>query len=41
MNNIYAAHRMLSYDVLKEWWSDAGTFQSLREAGEKLKDTLP
>lgn len=41
MNNIYAADRMLSYDVLKEWWSDAGTFQSLREAGEKLKDTLP
>ncbi|WP_342437076.1 sugar phosphate nucleotidyltransferase [Paenibacillus sp. FSL L8-0436] len=41
VNNIYAAHRMLSYDVLKEWWSDAGTFQSLREAGEKLKDTLP
>ncbi|AIQ20251.1 MULTISPECIES: sugar phosphate nucleotidyltransferase [unclassified Paenibacillus] len=41
VNNIYAADRMLSYDVLKEWWSDAGTFQSLREAGEKLKDTLP
>jgi glucose-1-phosphate thymidylyltransferase len=41
VNNIYAADRRLSYDVLKEWWSDAGTFQSLREAGEKLKDTLP
>lgn len=41
MNNIYAADRKLSYDVLTGWWSDAGTFQSLREAGEKLKDTLP
>lgn len=41
VNNIYAANRRLSYDVLKDWWSDAGTFQSLREAGEKLKDALP
>lgn len=41
VNNIYAAERKLSYDVLKGWWSDAGTFQSLREAGEKLRDTLP
>lgn len=41
VNNLYAADRRLSYDVLKEWWSDAGTFQSLSEAGEKLKDLLP
>ncbi|GGF59994.1 glucose-1-phosphate thymidylyltransferase [Paenibacillus albidus] len=41
VNNIYAKDRRLSYDVLKGWWSDAGTFQSLREAGEKLKDMLP
>lgn len=41
VNNIYAAERKLSYDVLKEWWSDAGTFESLYEAGEKLKDALP
>ncbi|MNC50481.1 Glucose-1-phosphate thymidylyltransferase [compost metagenome] len=41
VNNIYASNRRLSYDVLKEWWSDAGTFQSLYEAGEKLKNTLP
>jgi len=41
VNNIYAADRKLSYDILKDWWSDAGTFQSLREAGEKLRDTLP
>lgn len=41
VNNLYATERKLSYDVLKEWWSDAGTFQSLREAGEKLKDLLP
>ncbi|AIQ65298.1 Glucose-1-phosphate thymidylyltransferase [compost metagenome] len=41
VNNLYAADRKLSYDVLKEWWSDAGTFDSLREAGDKLKDALP
>lgn len=41
VNNLYAADRKLSYDVLKEWWSDAGTFDSLREAGEKLKNALP
>ncbi|SEU18784.1 sugar phosphate nucleotidyltransferase [Paenibacillus sp. NFR01] len=41
VNNLYAKERKLSYDVLTDWWSDAGTFQSLREAGEKLKDTLP
>lgn len=41
VNNIYAANRRLSYDVLKGWWSDAGTFQSLHEAGEKLRDMLP
>lgn len=41
VNNIYAAERKLSYDVLKGWWSDAGTFQSLREAGDKLRDALP
>ncbi|KAA9008560.1 NTP transferase domain-containing protein [Paenibacillus spiritus] len=41
VNNLYASARKLSYDVLKDWWSDAGTFDSLREAGEKLKDALP
>ncbi|ETT32853.1 MULTISPECIES: sugar phosphate nucleotidyltransferase [unclassified Paenibacillus] len=41
VNNLYAAERKLSYDVLQGWWSDAGTFQSLREAGDKLRDTLP
>lgn len=40
VNNLYAAKGRLSYDVLKDWWSDAGTFQSLREAGEKLNDPL-
>ncbi|WP_379130568.1 sugar phosphate nucleotidyltransferase [Paenibacillus sp. sgz500958] len=41
VNNLYAKDRKLSYDVLKEWWSDAGTFQSLQEAGDKLRDVLP
>ncbi|ETT68262.1 glucose-1-phosphate thymidylyltransferase [Paenibacillus sp. FSL R7-277] len=41
VNNLYAVERKLSYDVLQGWWSDAGTFQSLREAGDKLRDTLP
>lgn len=37
VNNLYAQDRKLSYDILKDWWSDAGTFESLREAGEKLR----
>lgn len=36
VNNAYAMDGSLSYGVLNGWWTDAGTFGSLREAGEKL-----
>ncbi|MEF3307234.1 sugar phosphate nucleotidyltransferase [Paenibacillus sp. GYB003] len=36
VNNVYAMEGRLRYGVLNGWWTDAGTFDSLREAGEKL-----
>lgn len=36
VNNAYAVKGDLSYGLLSGWWTDAGTFDSLREAGEKL-----
>lgn len=36
VNNVYAMNGELSYGLLTGWWTDAGTFDSLREAGEKL-----
>lgn len=41
VNNIYAGKGLLEYDILKQWWSDAGTFESLQEAGRRMKGTLP
>jgi len=36
VNNRYAMDGALTYGVLTGWWTDAGTFESLREAGERL-----
>ncbi|WP_127578853.1 sugar phosphate nucleotidyltransferase [Paenibacillus koleovorans] len=36
VNNVYAAAGKLTYGVLQGWWTDAGTFSSLQEAGAKL-----
>lgn len=41
VNNLYAARGNLSCDILSKWWCDAGTFESLKEASERLKDVLP
>lgn len=32
VNNMYLKQGTLTYDVLKGWWTDAGTFNSLRRA---------
>ena len=32
VNNAYIAEGQMGYDVLKGWWSDAGTFESLARA---------
>lgn len=39
VNNVYAVNGELRYGLLTGWWTDAGTFDSLREAGEKLAST--
>ncbi len=41
VNNVYAHEGRLGYQVLDGWWTDAGTFDSLEEAGRRLKGTLP
>lgn len=41
VNNHYAGQRKLEYDVLREWWGDAGTFDSLAEAELRMKGVLP
>lgn len=41
VNNIYAAMGLLQFDILRGWWTDAGTFESLHEAGMKLRGVRP
>lgn len=41
VNNVYARLGRLHYDVLKGWWTDAGTFESLHEASVKLHGVKP
>lgn len=36
VNNMYASEGTLTYNILQGWWIDAGTFESLQEAGIKL-----
>lgn len=36
VNNVYAARGQLAFDILSGWWTDAGTFQSLHQAGGRL-----
>ena len=32
VNNMYLAKGQLTHDILNGWWTDAGTFESLRRA---------
>lgn len=41
VNNRYAKAGRLEYDILQLWWGDAGTLESLREAGVYMKGVLP
>ncbi|MCC3377310.1 sugar phosphate nucleotidyltransferase [Cohnella sp. REN36] len=41
VNNAYAAVQRLEHLTVSGWWTDAGTFESLEEAGRRLKGTLP
>jgi glucose-1-phosphate thymidylyltransferase len=37
VNNAYVARGELQYDVLRGWWTDAGTFDSLHRANELVR----
>ncbi len=39
VNNIYIKRNKLTYDILKGEWMDAGTFESLQQAGQILFKT--
>lgn len=41
VNNVYARQGKLEYNVLEKWWGDAGTFESLEEAHQRMKGVLP
>lgn len=38
VNNWYIKDGSLTYDILKNWWTDAGTFASLAKANEYARD---
>ena len=39
VNNAYIARGELGWDVLRGWWTDAGTFESLHRAGNLVAET--
>ncbi|MEX3620176.1 sugar phosphate nucleotidyltransferase [Paenibacillus glucanolyticus] len=40
VNNTYIERGQLTYDVLKGWWTDAGTHSSLAKANELARDIV-
>ena len=38
VNNAYIVQKRLRYGVVKGWWTDCGTFESLFEAGRLIRD---
>ncbi len=41
VNNVYIARGQLAYDILDGWWTDAGTFESLKKANELVAKEPP
>jgi len=39
LNNVYLSRQQLTYDILRGWWTDAGTFESLHRAGNLVART--
>jgi glucose-1-phosphate thymidylyltransferase len=39
VNNMYLERGDLTYDILEGWWTDAGTFESLRRATNLVAET--
>jgi glucose-1-phosphate thymidylyltransferase len=40
VNNAYVSRGDLTFDLLPGWWTDAGTFESLRAAGELVEGAV-
>jgi len=40
INNMYLEEGTLTYSILKGWWTDAGTFDSLRRATELVASSI-
>jgi glucose-1-phosphate thymidylyltransferase len=40
VNNAYIQSNELTYDILRGWWTDAGTHASLMRANELAKDIV-
>ncbi|MFV5963520.1 sugar phosphate nucleotidyltransferase [Bacillus sp. AK25] len=40
VNNLYISNSQLTYDMLKGWWIDAGTHESLHEASTKMFEMM-
>ena len=40
MNNAYLQEGNLTYSFLEGWWTDAGTFESLRFASNLVAEAL-
>lgn len=41
INNAYISKGQMEYDILEGWWSDAGTFESLRQVNELVIEEPP
>ncbi|MGE6630429.1 sugar phosphate nucleotidyltransferase [Bacillus sp. NPDC077027] len=40
VNNLYISNSQITYDMLKGWWIDAGTHESLHLASTKIFETI-
>jgi len=41
VNNAYIARQALAYDIMSGWWTDAGTFESLKRANQLVEEAPP
>jgi glucose-1-phosphate thymidylyltransferase len=39
VNNRYIEKRLMTWDILEGWWTDAGTFESLLRANQLVAET--
>jgi glucose-1-phosphate thymidylyltransferase len=38
VNNAYISRQRLEYDIMSGWWTDAGTFESLKKANQLVEE---